>query len=331
MPQFIRATPTETPDDPDDRVTQIATYLNKAPLDVLARLYGDTAPRTVVVLIDATLRSEAVGMFDLDTLDPPAQCLFDGDAAQDWGNVAPWMVDLSITDPSKDDLSFHRDFFQRHWDTGTSVIVATDAPLSSVRRHLRRFIQLPVVDDGKRRYFRFWDGRVLPGFLQAIADDQDRARRLMMTDDGQALHYLTREDTMCRQWSPDTTSLQNTDIKPMFLRWSDFQPVADARKSARLDRMVARIEKDFAPELKGRASDDIKRTALEAVKRFEAFGFRTHAHLHFFATWSVLYGIGFEEHDSTGRLQEICRSNDPEPERFRAFRKWFDSFKVETG
>ncbi|WP_243698783.1 hypothetical protein [Paracoccus alkanivorans] len=66
------------------------------------------------------------------------------------------------------------------------------------------------------------------------------------------------------------------------------------------------------------------------MQRFEAYGFRKHAHLHFFAAWSVFYGPEFEMRDTTGKLKEICRAPDPEADRFQAFRDRFDSFSMKA-
>lgn len=171
---------------------------------LLEQLYGSAGSDHVFMLVDACLRREIVGFFDLDSISPPARCLFDGDAAEISAETAPWLVDLSIPDKDNPDrLTFHRKFFDQHWPAGTSLLIQTDMSFPAVRQHLRRFIQLPVQDDGRIRFFRFWDPRVLHPFLTAIADDAPRIRRMMMTDDGQSLNYVFHDGGADIVFSPD--------------------------------------------------------------------------------------------------------------------------------
>ncbi|SFJ14596.1 DUF4123 domain-containing protein [Jannaschia pohangensis] len=308
---------------------QICERLSDAPPGAVQTLYGPEAPRNVFLLVDATLRAEVAGIFDLDSIDHPARCLFGGDAAEDYGDAAPWIADLSIPDP-EGDLAFHRDFFARHWAADNSVLIQTDATMGEVRRHLRRFTKLPVRDDGRRLFFRFWDPRILPDFLRIIDHDAGRARRMMMTDDDVPLTYLVRTGDDVVQFRPDIPACVAVPVAPMYLNLADFDPISRAREAERRQRIANRITEDFRTELAGRKPEEIERLVTAALQRFGAFGFTRHAHLHFFAVWTVLYGLGFEEYDTTGKLQKICRSDAPEDERFRAFRKWFDTFTLEA-
>jgi hypothetical protein len=291
-------------------------------------LYGAGAPDHVFALIDATLRSEAAGIFDLDVIDRPATCLFSGAAFEQYAEAAPWLVDLSVADAEAEDLSEHKDFFERHWPTQTNVLIQTNTSMADLKRHLRRFVQLPVIEDNTRRFFRFWDGRLLPDFLRAVASDGPRARRMGLTDDDIELCYICQGPDGPIAFVPDAKALAPLPVSAMTLSFKDFDATARAEHAARCARMAQRIQSDFAVHLSGRSIEQITSTVRAAVDRFIGFGFREHAHLHFFAAWSVLYGVGFEQADTTGRLQDICRSNAPEKERFAAFRAWFDTFTM---
>ena len=296
---------------------------------LLHHLYGAGAPIGVYMLVDGSLWRDVAGIFDLDVIDLPARCLFEGKAAEDAAATAPWLVDMSIPEPEKNSGSpFHRKFFAKHWPLGTSLLIQTSASFAEVRQHLRRFIQLPVQDDGRVRFFRFWDPRVLHPFLTGIADDAPRLRRMMMTDAGRPLNYVIRDGEADLCLSPDARRLSDVPITPMRLSFADFEPMARARAAERRKRMVDRICTSFAKELEYQPREAVEAAADHALRLFGGYGFRTHAHLHFFAVWTVFYGPGFETRDPAGTLQAICRSPAPEAERFKAFRDRFDSFTM---
>lgn len=296
---------------------------------LLAWLYGPDAPAGVYMLVDGSLWRDVAGIFDLDAIDLPAQCLFEGKAAEESGETAPWLVDMSIPESGNaGGLSFHRRFFARHYPTGTSLLIQTDASFAAMRQYLRRFTQLPVQDDGRVRFFRFWDPRVLHPFLITIADDAPRMRRMMITDAGQPLNYIIHDGEVDICLSPDAEKLADTPVMPMRLYFSDFDTIARARAAERRKRMADRICASFTRELEHRPRKAIEAAVDHAVRIFGGYGFKTYAYLHFFAVWTVFYGPGFETRDPAGTLQEICRSSAPEAERFKAFRDRFDSFKM---
>ncbi|MBL3611021.1 DUF4123 domain-containing protein [Rhodovulum sulfidophilum] len=301
---------------------------------MLAALYGPEAPRHVYLLVDGTLRAEVAGLFDLDVIEAPARSLFQGEAEETMGEAGPWLVDMSISDPREPgDVSILQDLLARHWPAGYSILVSTDAPFEAIRRHLRRFIQLPILEDGRSLTFRFWDPRVLGPFLATITQDRSRARRMTMTDEGTSIVYMLPvsadatggTSAVAVRIVPDKT-LEAEPLRPMRLRYADFDTLARSRESARRDRMTDRLRADFAPELADRPATDVRATVDAALDRFGAFGFQDHAHLHFFAAWSLFYGPDFEQDDPMGELEEILRSDAPETERFRAFRRRFETF-----
>lgn len=298
---------------------------------LLDLLYGTGRSDHVFMLVDATLRREVAGFFDLDSISQPVLCLFDGDVAATSGESAPWLVDLSITDTDNPgSLTFHRKFFKAHWPVGTSVLIQTDAPFETIRRHLRRFTKLPMQDDGKMPFFRFWDPRVLAPFLTAIKSDPPRLRRMLMTDDGTPIRYVIHKDGADLQFAPVVDGLSIVPVAPMRLHYADFDLIARERAAARRLRMADRILADFVGELEHRPRKAVLAAVDHAVSHFGAYGFRDHAHLHFFAVWTVFYGPGFETRDPTGTLQEICLSSAPELARFKAFRDRFDSFTLKA-
>lgn len=328
---FLQQVQIDSDSKKSEGLGNLAEALPAAPGSLLNLLYGPDAPSGVYMLVDASLRREVSGLFDLDSIEHPALCLFEGKAAQESANVAPWLVDMSIPDPKAvASLPFHRKFFAQHWPMGTSLLIQSGAPFKAVQKHLRRFIKLPIQETGGFPFFRFWDPRVLRPFLTAVAGDAPRMRRMMMTDIGDSLHYVLRHEEADIRFSPDAGALAETPVAPMYLRLTDFDPIARARAAERRRRMADRIQADFAQELEHRPRKAIDAAVEHAVQRFEAYGFRKHAYLHFFAAWTVFYGPEFEMRDPAGKLEEICRSPGPEAERFKAFRDRFESFSMEA-
>ena len=308
--------------------------LPDVPTALLDALYGPDAPRHAYLLVDGTLRAEVAGLFDLDVIDATARSLFSGAAEEEAGDAGPWLLDLSIPDPeTPGDVSVLRDLFERHWPAGYSLLLSTDAPFDALRRHLRRFIKRTVEDDGRLLTFRFWDPRVLTPFLDAIKDDRSRARRMTFTDEGVPLAYVLpprdEEPDAARlagiHVAPDA-GLADEPLRPLRLRYADFDVLARRRAAERRTRMAERLRRDFAAELADRTAEEIQAAVDEAVRRFGSFKFREHAHLHFFAAWSLFYGPTFEKGDTTGELETILRSDAPEAERFRAFRQRLETF-----
>ena len=48
-------------------------------------------------ILDPTLRKAVTGVFDLDTIDVNVRSLFDGRAAEENEEVAPYLVDVTVT------------------------------------------------------------------------------------------------------------------------------------------------------------------------------------------------------------------------------------------
>lgn len=127
-------------------------------------LFCDPSQKTYLV-VDATLRTNITQVFDLDTVDVPVRCLFQGEAEEKFAASAPYLVDLTL---KGDAVSrFHRQFFTEHWDKGTGILLCSDASMDSIWRHLRKFTRShsPV---GSNRFFRFWETNATRDYFEAI-------------------------------------------------------------------------------------------------------------------------------------------------------------------
>ena len=104
--------------------------------------------------------------------------LFQGDAAEDFEECAPYLVELSIEHDLTRRLMTRTADGGGLWDKGLGIYFRSRAPIEELRRHFRKFTRLPDAD-GKWFYFRFWESSVIPGFLQRLPRErQDQFRML---------------------------------------------------------------------------------------------------------------------------------------------------------
>lgn len=84
------------------------------------------------------------------------RCLFTGEAQDDLGQVAPWIVRL------EEGSSFTRNLFTRGdapwclWDAEAGIYVRSIAALDEVWRHFRKFTRVQD-NTGKWYLFRYWE------------------------------------------------------------------------------------------------------------------------------------------------------------------------------
>ncbi|MBU3033706.1 DUF4123 domain-containing protein [Tritonibacter mobilis] len=98
-------------------------------------------------------------------------CLFEGQASEDLGAAAPWLVELSP------ESALMRELFTRTPDEFaaerglTGLFLCSDDDLTEVKAHLRQFIRLQD-EAGNWVYFRFWEGLYLFGLFEALAQGE---------------------------------------------------------------------------------------------------------------------------------------------------------------
>jgi hypothetical protein len=144
--------------------------------------------RGTFLLVDAALRMDVIGVFDLDMLDVPVQSLFKGAAAEDLQEAAPHLIDLSLSAAALEDGQhvprFHKDFFKRHWGKNTGIIIRTSASFDELRTHLRKFTRMQIEGSNEWRYFRFWDPRVASDYFEYIQTAPQKVLQWFCMRDG---------------------------------------------------------------------------------------------------------------------------------------------------
>ena len=117
-------------------------------------LFSEEAAYVYAVLDGASVPGLVARLYELR---PEFECLHRGELAPDMAEVAPYLVRL---EPESDFADWALGGWGRHW----GVFAAADADLRAMRRHFRSFVVVYTAD-GKPRYFRFYDPRVLRVYL----------------------------------------------------------------------------------------------------------------------------------------------------------------------
>lgn len=108
-------------------------------------------------------------------------CLYRGDAFEELGDVAPWLVQL------QPDHAFTRGLFMHNpgkpnafymWQADLGIFIVSHAALSELVTHLRKFTIVQDAD-GANFYFRFWEGITWDALVQSPADEMAFVSKLV--------------------------------------------------------------------------------------------------------------------------------------------------------
>lgn len=87
-------------------------------------------------------------------------CLFKGKAEAEWGDVAPWLVQLDRNHRLTRSLFTQSDAVENEhclWQGGAAIFLRSPLSFEAMRAHLRHFTMVVDHDRNKRIYFRFYD------------------------------------------------------------------------------------------------------------------------------------------------------------------------------
>lgn len=134
-------------------------------------------------------------------------CLYKGEAEEKLGIVAPWLFSYPKS-------SIFSDWYlarsgQQHW----GIIVETQKDFKAVYLHLKKFLMVKT-EGGKKLYFRFYDPRVLPTFLETSDEAQLKAffgpidKYILESQSGRMIEYQLIDNQLIKNNSE--FFLQNT-------------------------------------------------------------------------------------------------------------------------
>ncbi|MEZ4456095.1 MAG: DUF4123 domain-containing protein [Gemmatimonadales bacterium] len=95
-----------------------------------------------------------------------AVSLYRGRAEEEWSAIAPFL--FRVDPPTLEWIAGEL------WTAPWGIFVLADQPLDALRLHFRRILTVEA-PDGESWYFRFYDPRVLPGYLATCTDAEATA------------------------------------------------------------------------------------------------------------------------------------------------------------
>lgn len=142
--------------------THLAAEVRASSRALIDRLRREPEPLHAVLDAARTPRIKAL----LARSDEPKTSLYDGFQGALLDDYAPHLVRFSPGSPLLTAL------VEEGWGQSYGVYLTSQRPLREVRRQLRRFLIVRDDDTGERLYFRFYDPRVLRGFLEGCSRRQ---------------------------------------------------------------------------------------------------------------------------------------------------------------
>lgn len=108
-------------------------------------------------------------------------CLFDGKAAVDYADAAPYLVHLRADHRLTAQLLDPEEPGPLGWQAEIGVFLVSPLSLRGLRGHLRKFTMVQDAERGRRLYFRFHDPRVFRSVF--VSAPEETTRRFMRAID----------------------------------------------------------------------------------------------------------------------------------------------------
>lgn len=291
------------------------------PEDLQDTLFPEGETDTVLyAILDAAKVDNLQDMLESEML--PHRCLFKGDAEEQYGDVAPWLVVLSEVDNLTRMLLTHLDGEDTPWNIARfepGILFRASPDFDAVWRHWRRFYRLKH-EAGSTFYFRFWEPGPMAAYLAHIKDDADRVAHWFCRANAQvrALYLIENRPstwrlTTVRAEPADYIRPRSKDGTPFMLTQGEVGAIARAKLQRDMEDVAVRIERTFGEHLDDdRADDLVYKRVCGLFDRMMPAGIKQLDHLYLLACWEVFYGPGFERKDPEDQLRQICLSKTAE-------------------
>lgn len=149
-------------------------------------------PLRAYALIDASQSPDIAVL--LEAFDSPARCLFDGDAGEDLGDVAPWLVELTRLDDAWD--WFVEDGYGRNW----GILLHSRLEIARFKTQLKRFLKI-TDDKGDSFFFKYYRPKHLNAYLPVF-------------DAVQIASFMKDIETIFCEGDKDSNTLLQYRLKP---------------------------------------------------------------------------------------------------------------------
>ncbi len=276
---------------------------------------GVPSPMRTYAILDAARIIDLPELLEHSGMDH--RCLFKNKAQDDYGTVAPWLVELDPNSRLLRQLFTRAEGSGHFWDNEAAVFLRTRAGIDPLWRHLRKFTQLRDAG-GQMRYFRFWQADLLLDILTLDRDQTAVARAFLAPGQPWQIHHVIGVDP-----EGEGTVIHLAPLPPM-------DPIAVPQLAGKLDalilaatqrrriRQMARaLNRDFAAELAGISPLKLRETVTQSVQRMYAYRFTSVPLLYMLAAWELFYGPLDQIRDPQGVLARDLNSHLSEQRKFR--------------
>ncbi len=130
----------------------------------------------------------------------PHRCLYQGDAADNYGDAAPWLVQLEDGNALARNLFTATDEPDNLWWSDPGIFIRSRGEFDDIRSHLRKFTRLQD-EQGRWFYFRFWQGwhlHVLAGRQEKLPELSRLCARILGEGEAIAPHHRIEEAVLTR-------------------------------------------------------------------------------------------------------------------------------------
>lgn len=153
-----------------------------------AALGRDVPPMATYAVLDAAKMPYLLtGLIDVSGL--RAQSLFQGDAQEELGQYAPYLVELTADNKLTRRLFTAPDNAGGLWGKELGIFLRARLGFDDMRKHLRRLTRVQD-QHGKWFYFRFWEGRYLPDYFAQLTALPDRAAHFFCSTTGAQISWI---------------------------------------------------------------------------------------------------------------------------------------------
>lgn len=247
------------------------------------------------------------------------RCLFKGAAEEEYGAVAPWLVELDEDARLLRQLMTRSDAPQHLWDLEAAVYLHSASGLDAAWRHLRRFSQLQD-ERGRWTFFRFWQVDILLDLLLHDLDGKTFARSFMVSQhcriDG--IIGFDRQGAGALITLAESDTAEPSAVPRLEGRLSAALVAALRRRRAR--QIADMLRTDFQRELAGRQLSDLRTSVEMSLQRMQGYRFTALPLLYTLAAWELFYGPLDLIPDPEGQLMRTLTSHLSEQRKFRRLR-----------
>jgi hypothetical protein len=228
-----------------------------------------------------------------------AQSLFQGPTQQKMSAIAPYLVQID-----RPVLQWIRNHLaDRPW--GYFLLPNTPHQLSSIRKHFRRFL---LVDspEGQELYFRFYDPRVIVGFLECCSIEE---RQLLMSPLKEIL--VPNSDGWLQLVAPNAEG--SPSMAPLTTRFQmtpkHFESLQKQQMDHFVDQTIQRWQANNPDSCAMLAAENhpLEQIIREAIDDAESYGVTGEADVELYLDCICLLGVHFNRNKQFAWVHEILQ------------------------